>query len=89
MVIAGWMYWDAELHNWRPIVTTSRDTTLEAFEREPDPPTLKCRPCNENSHLECEGPDLCGCSMCRDIQPTVEDMSEIWDLYDKAKQWPD
>lgn len=89
MVIGGWMYWDAEAHNWRltpyPSIQVS---SLEAFERESEPAVAKCRPCSEDSHGECEGAALCGCAMCRQIAPTVHDMEVDWDYRDREKSWP-
>jgi hypothetical protein len=91
MVIAGWMYWDAESSNWRPIVTTSRDTSLEAFQREPESRFAICRPCSEVSHAECEGANVCKCP-CRDelsLEFLVHELEDDWNLSDKAKAWPD
>jgi len=90
MQLFGWMYWDAELHNWRPIpIPTIQVSSLEAFERESDPALTKCRPCSEDSHAECEGPKLCGCSLCNQIAPLVHDLEVDWDWRDRAKTWPD
>jgi hypothetical protein len=91
VVIGGWMYWDAELHSWRiakPSILPWQ-VIVDAFERETDRFEVKCRPCDENAHAECEGADLCICALCRQIAPVVHDLEEDWDRRDREKQWRD
>jgi hypothetical protein len=87
------MYWDAELHSWRLVKVSILpwQVIVDAFEREPDGAgvDLKCRPCEENAHAECEGTALCSCALCRDIAPVVHDLEIDWDRRDIEKSWRD
>jgi hypothetical protein len=90
------MVWDAELNNWRPIGARTAsilpwETTLEAFERPAETKRRRCRPCEEESHPECEGAHACACA-CRDsvsIEFLIHELETDWNLSDTAKQWPD
>jgi len=83
------MYWDGELHSWRVVKVSILpwQVIVDAFERESDPATVKCRPCSENAHAECEG-ERCPCSICRQIAPVVHDLEIDWDRRDREKSWP-
>lgn len=50
---------------------------------EPDPAGIICRPCSEDAHAECEGSAVkCRCQLCN-LLPTIRDMTEEWDLFDR------
>lgn len=85
------MYWDPELHTWRlvKISVLPWQVIVDAFEREPDPPSGLCRPCSENGHAECEGASLCSCSLCRQIAPVVRELEWDWNLRDREATWRD
>jgi hypothetical protein len=91
VLIAGWMYWDAEINQWRPhSAVPVLDTSLDAFAHEPESAGKVCRPCSEESHAECEGAHTCKCP-CRDelsLEFLVHELEEDWNWAERAKTWP-